>query len=674
MKFIKKSLTRQFISAILGVLILLSLTSSYFQIKKVDTTTTETLNFEVERMLAQLDSKLKDMLVARVNFVDAIFFNPGTIAAIESINVRGKPTEDFPQYLKLKDYFNQLVKMDPSIVEIFFTTTSTWEYWDKEGKHDDPDYYINKRPFWPVFMSKLTWYVDEPYLDNEGDVLLTFRAPIYNSERELLGSSGFDLNLDQVNKALAALNSQYEGFEVFVLSRSGLVVNFPNMSTMVKDTIHTENIDEVYKEMAPQQASGGADGFSQLWKSFDQSSQLEHVVQWKNTDYRAYLKPFSIDKPQADWVIGIMIPQASIDAPLNEAITENVGYVFIFSSILGLVIWFLTRLQLKPLVEVKNAMQDIAQGSADLTQRIDIKREDEIGGLVDGFNSFVKKVQQLVIESNTLAQKFQNDAHAASQSTQDTQANIQRQKSELDNVAAASVEMEKSASHVAERAKDLSKIASTTRTEVSEGLETVTLATQRIVNLATDIEKATAVVTTLEKETHNIGEVVDVIRSIAEQTNLLALNAAIEAARAGEQGRGFAVVADEVRTLASRTQESTGRIHEIVEQLQKVAQNATEVMLQSQSEALEGKKYTENIRFAFDKMAEALTQFDHLTESIAFTITEQSTSAAEINRILINVDILASETVDKSNSLSVMIKTTEEESSTLLESLSKFRF
>ncbi|MDY0013084.1 MAG: methyl-accepting chemotaxis protein [Rhodocyclaceae bacterium] len=281
------------------------------------------------------------------------------------------------------------------------------------------------------------------------------------------------------------------------------------------------------------------------------------------------------------------------------------------------------------------SLRDIAQGEGDLTRRLDVTSRDELGQVATAFNLFVDKLQGTM---RTMV-KNTGDVGAVSVTVSDTALSTSsladEQRATTEDVAASISQMAATTQSIAQHIHEAAEAASKADHEAKDGRETMLRSLRAIEELVRDVVGATESIQQLEKETTNIGRVLDVIGGIAEQTNLLALNAAIEAARAGEQGRGFAVVADEVRALAERTQQSTHEIRSIIERLQGSTHSTASVMqrgYQNAQSSVEQAKATEE---AFRQIAEAVASLTDKNNEIA-TMAEEQTAVTE--RIASNVE------------------------------------
>lgn len=295
----------------------------------------------------------------------------------------------------------------------------------------------------------------------------------------------------------------------------------------------------------------------------------------------------------------------------------------------------------KPLNALLVRVEDIAHGEGDLTARIDVRSNDEIGKLGTAFNAFLEKLQNIIREVASSTEMVAQSADEVSTVTAETSNAIKRQHSATDQVATAVTEIAAAVQEVAKNAANAASSAHDADTNAHDGQNVVRDTITSIDGLSTVVLKASEVIKELEQESEHIGAVLDVIRGIAEQTNLLALNAAIEAARAGEQGRGFAVVADEVRTLASRTQNSTSEIQAMIEGLQTRAGNAVSAMEKGSEEAHSCVEIASKAGTALDAITLAITAISDMNTQIASAAEEESSVISDINRNVEGINSLS---------------------------------
>lgn len=335
------------------------------------------------------------------------------------------------------------------------------------------------------------------------------------------------------------------------------------------------------------------------------------------------------------------------DGLVSEVGTTNtlVGTVLVFGLVLGGVIaWGILKMIIVPIQAALDAMADIVGGDGDLTRRLDDSSRDEIGKLANGFNRFAGMVHHIIKEMRGYTEQLSHSADRLSIVTEETSRGADRQQHQTDDVVAAVNELAATGQEVARNTAEAAEAAQNAENASSEGRAVVGKTIDAIDALAGEIVQAGEVVNRLESDSVAIGGVLDVIRGIAEQTNLLALNAAIEAARAGEQGRGFAVVADEVRTLASRTQESTAEIQTMIERLQAGSQEAVKVMNKSKENADFTVEQAAQAGASLQAISEAVTVINQMNVQIATAAEEQNAVAENINQSVVTISEITEQT------------------------------
>ncbi|MDH5785427.1 MAG: methyl-accepting chemotaxis protein [Chromatiales bacterium] len=299
----------------------------------------------------------------------------------------------------------------------------------------------------------------------------------------------------------------------------------------------------------------------------------------------------------------------------------------------------------KPIIKLATTI-GIIDRDADLSKRVELHGNDEIGEMAISFNNMLEKLHNSMREVNASTGQLAAAAEELSAITIETNNAIELQRTETDQVATAMNEMTATVQEVASSATTAAEAAHGADSDAQDGRRVVQETMDAIDKLAQDVENTAAIIRRLEGESENIGSVLDVIRGIAEQTNLLALNAAIEAARAGEQGRGFAVVADEVRSLASRTQSSTQEIQSMIEKLQTEARNAVVAMEQGQERAQEGVAKAAKAGESLQAITSAVGSINDMNAHIASAAEEQSAVADEINRNIVNISQVADQNTE----------------------------
>ncbi|EDM69315.1 MAG: methyl-accepting chemotaxis protein [Moritella sp.] len=360
--------------------------------------------------------------------------------------------------------------------------------------------------------------------------------------------------------------------------------------------------------------------------SMDDLSVLAEKNRFTLEKLLANLGQFKQDS-QSDFTALIETSLASSDTSRDRGVMLAVGVIILVLA----VCYWLTVSITGSIRKVSDSLKEIAQGDGDLTVRIDYVNKDEVGELVHWFNLFLDKLHGSISETIQSIDSLSQASTQLATSSSTSKSRIQEQSQSIDQVSRSMNEMFETVRHIADYASNASAEASSANSEAETGTVVVKKTIEAIHELADEVKTASKVIDELDAHTSNVGVILDTIRSIADQTNLLALNAAIEAARAGEQGRGFAVVADEVRTLASRTQDSTQEIQQVLEELQRASRGAVEAMQRGMSKADIGVEQSSSAGDSLTNISGKVQAINVVNEQIASATEEQAQTSKLIH-------------------------------------------
>ncbi|MBH0025953.1 methyl-accepting chemotaxis protein [Pseudoalteromonas sp. SWN29] len=459
------------------------------------------------------------------------------------------------------------------------------------------DFDATSRPWYKLVENKSNTAFTTPYIDvTTNELTISAVVPMLQNG-QFSGVAGADIDMQTVTKIINDIDFLGLGYG-FLLDNKGQVLSHPNAKLNLKNT------SDIFGTNTPLQSEFTQyeiNGESKLI-SFTKISGIENV----------------------DWYLGVVIDKNKAYASVSTF--GQTAAVFMVIGIIAIIIMMqlLLRYLMQPMNRLNDAIKDIAQGEGDLTRRLTVENDDEFGDLSHSFNIFIEKIQHSIEQVKESTEQLDTAIESLVSQTHSSLSMYDDQSKRTDSVAAAINQFSATSMDISNNAESASQLAKNADEHSTQNQEALSHSVATIHQLSANMEKAQQTINSLNTHTASIGQVLEVIKGVSEQTNLLALNAAIEAARAGEAGRGFAVVADEVRQLAHRTQQSTQEIEDTVSQLQKGSNLAVELMKTSLQDSEKSVQQADAVGNLMSHVIQAIKQINDANHSVASATDEQN--------------------------------------------------
>ncbi|MCS3457098.1 methyl-accepting chemotaxis protein [Aeromonas sp. BIGb0405] len=512
------------------------------------------------------------------------------------------------------------------------------------------DYDPRERPWYQDAVKVGGLIITEPYVSvTMQQLVVTLAAPVMQQGR-LAGVVGANLALDKLIKDVLAMQVHGDGYAM-LLDKSGLIVAHPDQALTLKRSQDLDaNLDVAHLQAMSQQGS---------LQEVEIGGQASMVL------VRAI--------PNTDWLLTMVMKRDVLLAPLDSLLWQLVmiggGLLLLF----GLILTSTFKYLFQDLGRVASALNDIAHGEGDLTVQIQTRSQDEVGQLARSFNQFVARLHGIVSRLREVGQQLAEQSRSQAAGAQARSQQVRQQQDEIVMVATAVTEMASATQEIAGNAE----FAATTSGEAVKlavaGQSQVGQSQRSITGLADEVADASQIIHELDAHAQKISGILATISGIAEQTNLLALNAAIEAARAGEQGRGFAVVADEVRVLSKRTHDSTDEIQQMIETLQQTTRRAVSGMETSRQLAGTSVEDAESANQSLSRINEAIGTISDMATQIAAAAEEQTSVTGEISRNTENIRHVSQELAEQAQEEAAQAAELKSLTERLAEELGRFR-
>ncbi|PST86204.1 methyl-accepting chemotaxis protein [Photobacterium sp. NCIMB 13483] len=534
-----------------------------------------------------------------------------TIGIADWMNIRRAITQSFDKYYDQPNnvMFLEQARKSGGFDDIYFGAVDG----AMERSHPErnrADYDPRTRPWYRDAQTAGKQIITTAYKDAITNALLVTIAQPLQAKGQMVGVVGADVLIDQLINDVISLDVGDNAFAMLINKQDGTFLAHPNKQLLLKPLAQYSNqltLANIEQQVATNKS--------------------------QSLTINGHQKVFYFSNvPNTDWILALEMDRATEEANYYSALQQLIITAIVITLLVIAALTVLVNFLFRDLNRVSAALAEIASGEGDLTRRLEPHSNDEVGQLAHNFNLFVSNLHSMLTRLSLVSSTLNQQSHITASQAEERSTRIQFQQDEINMVATAINEMAAATHEIASNAENTARTSEETVIASGHGSVQVNQSQQSIASLAQEVETATGVISALNSHAQSINTILSTIQGIAEQTNLLALNAAIEAARAGEQGRGFAVVADEVRVLSQRTHASTQEIQQMIETLQQTTSQAVGIMDDSRHLAETSVDDANSASASLSQITTAVNNISDMATQIASAAEEQSSVTSEITR------------------------------------------
>ena len=556
---------------------------------------------------------------------------------------------DFSQESDVVPYLKQ-ARIAGGFDDIFLGTPEGGMY-RSHPERNRAGYDPRQRPWYQEANAAGKQIITTAYTDAITKALLVTIAEPVRKNGQFVGVVGADVLIDQLVSDVISLDVGDNAYAMLIDATDGTFLAHPNSALSLK------SVSELSNDISMSTIENAV-----------RTGSIEVINEGGKEKLLYFTKV-----PDTNWIFAIQMDRTTEEASHSTLLTQLITTAVIITLVVIALVSWLVGFLFRDLNRVSLALEEIASGEGDLTQRLEPKSDDEIGQLAENFNRFVGNMHTMVLKLSEVSASLANQARQTASQAEERSARIQMQQDEINMVATAVNEMAAATQEIAGNADHTAQNSSEAVGACEHGTGQVTQTQNSIQNLAQEVQVATNVIIELEEHGNSINAILSNIQGIAEQTNLLALNAAIEAARAGEQGRGFAVVADEVRVLSQRTHGSTQEIQQTIELLQGTTGKAVSIMNDSRSLAETSVDDANSAAASLTQIHAAVERISDMATQIASAAEEQASVTSEITRNTEGIRDVSNELADEAHQAAEQAAQLSELSHELENEISRFK-